>query len=204
MTRFIAAATAALLASATLAQAPQGPNPDPQAVQAGTYAVETTHTRVAFAVSHMGFNDWFGEFTGATGTLTIDPRNLSATQLSVSVPTASITTTNTKLDDELRSADWFDAAKYPTISFRATKVAPTGPRTARVTGDLTLHGVTKPVTLDATFNAAGPNPMTKAYTVGFHATGAIRRSDFGVKTYVPVIGDEVKLNLSAAFERKAN
>ena len=102
----------------------------------------------------------------------------------------------------MRSAQWFDAAKYPTITFHATKVLRTGPTEARIEGDLTLHGVTRPVTLVAHFNAAGINPIDKAYTVGFQATGKIKRSDFGVSTYVPLIGDEVDLILSGAFERK--
>jgi len=200
---------ALLLAAAALSATPaalqaQGPvaNPNPAAVQAGTYGVEPAHTRVQFTVSHMGFTEWYGDFTGASGELTIDPKSPAAAKVDITIPTASVVTTNAKLDEELRSDQWFDAAKYPQIHFTSTKVTPTGPRTALITGDLTFHGVTKPVVLKTSFNASGVNPLDKGTTVGFNATTSIKRSDFGVKTYVPLIGDDVTLRISAAFERK--
>ena len=107
------------------------------------------------------------------------------------------------LDGELKSADWFDAAKYPAIRFVSTKVVQTAPNKADITGDLTFHGVTKPVTLAATFVGSGDNPLSKKYTVGFDATTTLKRTDYGVKTYVPMIGDQTTLRISAAFE-KAN
>ena len=166
--------------------------------------VEPSHTRVLFAVSHMGFSTWFGEFTGASGSLTIDPKNAQVDAVSVSVPTASVSTSNAKLDEELKSAEWLGAAQFDTIRFRSTRVIPTGAGTADVVGELTLHGVTRPVTLKASFNGAGVNPLSKGYTVGFEVSGDVKRSDFGVKTYVPLIGDDVHLIISAAFEKKAS
>jgi len=198
-----------LLAAAALAASPavihaQGvpANPSPAAVQAGTYGVEPAHTRINFTVSHMGFTQWYGDFTDASGSLTIDPKAPAAAKVDISIPTASVLTINTKLNEELRSDQWFDAAKYPTIRFVSTKVTPTGPRTALITGDLTFHGVTKPVVLHASYNAGGVNPLDKATTIGFDATAQIKRSDFGVTTYVPLIGDDVALRISAAFELK--
>jgi polyisoprenoid-binding protein YceI len=176
----------------------------PGAVQAGSYALETSHARVLFSLSHFGFSTWYGDFAGATGSLKLDPKNAAASQLQVSIPTANVSTTNAKLDDELKSADWFDAAKYPTITFRSTKVTPTSDTTAQVAGDLTFHGVTKPVVLTASYKAAGVNPMNKAYTVGFEAKGSLKRSEFGVKNYVPAVGDDVELTISAPFERQAD
>jgi len=164
--------------------------------------VEASHTKVLFSLNHMGFSTYYGEFSGATGSLEIDPAKLAATKLDVSVPVASVSTSNDKLNDELKSADWFDAAKFPAMTFHATGVKPTGHGTAKVTGDLTIHGVTKKVVLDAKFNAAGPNPIFKIYTVGFEVSGKIKRSDFGVSKYVPVVGDEVTLIISAAFDAK--
>ena len=205
MTRiFAAAALAAVMAAPAAAQAPmRAPaDPNPAAVQAGTYAVEPSHTRVMFAVSHMGFSTWFGDFTQTSGSLRLDPRSPAAAAVDVTVQTASVSSTNAKLDDELRDATWLDAAKFPTIRFRSTKVTPTGPGRADVTGDFTLHGVTRPLTLHAVFNGAGANPMNKIYTAGFEGSGVIRRSDFGVTKYVPLIGDEVRVTISAAFERK--
>lgn len=193
---FLSVAVLAPIASAQVASA------DPAAVQAGTYSLETSHARVVFAVSHMGFSTWYGDFSGATGTLTLDPKNPAAAKLAVTIPVASVTTTNAVLDGELKAPDWFDAAQFPTITFKSTKVVPTGPATAQVTGDLTFHGVTKPVTLSASFKASGTNPMSKAFTIGFEVKGALKRSDFGVNKYVPLIGDEVELTISAPFEKK--
>ena len=199
-----AIAAFALVGAAGVAAAQSPANPSPAAVQAGAYGVESAHTRVLFSVSHMGFSTWYGEFTGASGSLTIDPKNAHVDAVSVSVPTASVSTSNATLNEELKGDKWFDAAKFDTISFRSTKVVPTGARTADVVGELTLHGVTRPVTLKATFNAAGVNPLTKGYTVGFEVSGDVKRSDFGVSTYVPMIGDDVHLIISAAFEKKAS
>ncbi|MGA2636727.1 YceI family protein [Methylocella sp.] len=175
---------------------------DPAAVQAGAYAVEPVHTRVLFSVSHMGFTTWYGEFTNVSGTLDLDPKTPEKSAVEIHIPVNTVTTTNAKLDGELKSDQWFDAAQYPDIAFKSVKVVATGKGTGKLTGDLTFHGVTKPVTLAVKFNDAGVNPLDKKYTVGFNATGSILRSDFGVKTYLPLIGDEVDLIISAGFERQ--
>ncbi|HZU64855.1 MAG TPA: YceI family protein [Novosphingobium sp.] len=198
--RGLVAAAAILAASPAFAQTPG--NAAPTAAKAGTYGVEPWHTRVQFSVDHMGFTDWFGDFTGISGQLVLDPAHAAADKVDITIPVASVSTTNTKLDGELKSADWFDAARYPEIHFVSTKVVRTGPAAALITGDLTFHGVTKPVTLAAHFHGAGVNPLSKGFTVGFDATTSIKRSDFGVKTYLPMIGDKVTLRISAAFEKK--
>lgn len=194
----LAAALAVLaLAGPTLAQASH----DPASVKPGAYAVEPNHTRVRFAVSHLDFTTYWGDFTGVSGQLKLDPAKPAASQVSISIPTASVSTTNAVLDGELKSGDWLDAADYPAITFKSTSVEPTGPASARITGDLTLHGVTRPVVLDAKFNAAGVNPLDQHYTVGFDAVAHVTRSDFGVKKYVPLVGDQVDVIISAAFEK---
>lgn len=169
-------------------------------VTAGTYNVEPYHTRIVFTVSHMGFTTWFGGFTTASGTLTFDPKSPSKSALDITFPTDSVTTTNPKLDGELKSPMWFDATKYPTIEFKSTKITVTGHDMGTIVGDLTFHGVTHPVTLHAHFNGAGVNPLDKKYTIGFDASGTLSRADWGVKTYEPLIGDKVGLQLSGAFE----
>jgi polyisoprenoid-binding protein YceI len=199
MRRINTALLTALIAGPALAAGPA--SPDPAAVTEGSYAVESSHTRVQFSVSHMGFSEWYGDFAGASGTLSIDPKQISASKLEISIPVASVTTTNAKLDAELKSAEWFDADKFPAIRFVATRVERTAADRANITGDLTFHGVTRPIVLDARFNGAGINPLSKAYTIGFNATTTINRSDFGVKTYVPLIGDAVTLRISTAFEQ---
>jgi polyisoprenoid-binding protein YceI len=196
-----AVALAAVVAAGAAMAQPPAPNRDPAQVQPGAYKVEPAHTRILFSVSHMGFTDYFGQFNGASGKLELNPANPAASSVSVSIPTDSVDANNSVLTGELKSPEWFDAAKFPTITFTSTKVTPTGKDTARIDGDLTFHGVTRPVSLEAKFNASGPNPLNKKYTVGFNAKGQLKRSEFGQKTYVPLIGDEVTLTISAAFEK---
>jgi polyisoprenoid-binding protein YceI len=192
-------AATALAASALTVSAQAAP--DPATVQAGAYHIEPSHTRVQFAVNHLGLSTYFGDFTGAKGSLTLDPKAPAASKVEVTLPISSVSTTNTVLDGELKGADWFDAAKFPTLSFRSTSVTPTGKDTAKVAGELTLHGVTKPVTLEVRFHGAGNNPLSKAYTVGFDDHGTIKRSEFGVTKYVPLVSDEVEITISAPFEK---
>ena len=205
MKPFAATATAVALGAVLLAGSAfaQMASQDPKTVQAGTYAVEPYHTRVLFSVTHFGFTTYWGDVTGVSGSLTLDPKNAAADQVSVSIPVSSVSTTNGKLDGELKSPMFLDATTYPTITFVSKSVKRTGPTSAVVTGDQTQHGVTRPVTLDAKFNAGGSNPMSKKYTVGFDAHGKINRSDFGVKTFVPMVSDQVDITISAAFEKTA-
>ncbi|MBA3811270.1 MAG: YceI family protein [Caulobacteraceae bacterium] len=192
-----------LLGAAVHAQPAPAANPDFAAVQPGAYAIEPTHTRILFSLSHLGFTTWYGDFTGAKGSARIDPAKPGASSLEVSVPAASVATTNATLDSELKGAEWLDANRYPVISFIAKRFSVTGPGSGEIQGDLTLHGVTRPVTLKAHFNGAGKNPLSGAYTAGFEGMASIKRSDFGVTKYVPLVGDDVTLIISAAFERKA-
>ena len=189
----LAATVATFLLIGVASQAQSTFSADPATVQTGTYAVEASHTRVQFSVSHMGFSTWNGDFSKASGALALDVKNPRADMVDITIPTASVSTTNAVLDGELKGADWFDAAKYPTIRFVSTKVTRTGPGVADITGDLTFHGVTRPIILKAKFNGAGVNPLSKAYTVGFEANGLIKRSDFGVKYGLPNVGDDVKM-----------
>jgi polyisoprenoid-binding protein YceI len=171
--------------------------------EGGALAVEPLHTRVLFCVSHFGFTNYYGEFSGVSGALDFDSKDPSASKLEIQIPVASIGTTSAVLDGELKDEQWFDAVKYPNISFKATKFTMTGPGNADVVGDLTLHGTTKPVVLHAVFHGAGVNPINKRYTVGFDASAKIKRSEFGVSTYVPLISDDVDIIISAAFERQS-
>ena len=168
----------------------------------GSYKVESYHTQVGFSISHFGFTNYSGLFSGATGSLQLDPAKLGTSKLDISIPVDSVTTTVSKLTDELKGDQWFDTAKFPKATFDSTQVVPTA-EGATVTGNFTLHGITKPVVLHVRFIGAGVNPIDKAYTVGFEATGTIKRSDFGVKTYLPAVGDEVQLSIAGAFEQQA-
>ena len=174
---------------------------DATRVAAGSYEVDARHTQVNWQVNHFGFNDYFGLFGDVTGTLDIDPANLGAAKVDVTIPIASIATSNAGLTTHLQSPDFFDAARFATARFASTSVAIDGQR-AVITGDLTMLGVTKPVELETRFEGAGANPMNKKATVGFHATTTIKRSEWGMTKYVPMVSDEVKLRISIAFEKK--
>ena len=173
---------------------------DPSHVKPGTYAVDPSHTQVLFSVLHLGFTNYYGNFSSASGSLSVVPANPSAMTVSITVPVASVSTTSPKLDGELKSADWLDAAHYPTMVFQSKTVVSTGPDTADISGMLTLHGETRPLTLHATFVGAGVNVLDGKETVGFQLSGTVKRSDFQVSKYVPLVSDDVMLVISAAFE----
>jgi polyisoprenoid-binding protein YceI len=169
-------------------------------VKAGTYKVESYHTQVGFSLSHFGFTSYSGLFSGATGSLRLDPAHPAASKLDVTIPVDSILTTVPKLTDELKGEKWFDVAKFPQATFTSTSVALASGGEATIEGNLTLHGITRPVVLHAHLVGAGVNPLDKAYTVGFQASGTIKRSDFGVTLYAPALGDDVELSIAGAFE----
>lgn len=191
------------LAALPQAHAQKGGTPDPKAVQAGTYAVEPYHTQVGFTLLHMGFTNFSGFFSQASGSLTLDPAHIDAAKLDVTLPIASVQTTVAKLDGELKGADWFDADKFPTAHFVSTHIVRNGAGMASISGDLTLHGVTRPVTFKAKLIGSGVNPLDKKETVGFEGNATISRSAFGVSRYVPLVGDAVTLHIAAAFERQS-
>jgi len=167
-----------------------------QAAHATTYTFDPSHTSVTFDIDHFGFSKPHGIFPMIEGTLNLDDAKPENSTVDVTVSPANVATGIPKLDEHLKSKDFFNVEKFPNVTFKSTKVEKTGDKTAKVTGDLTLLGVTKPVTLDVTLNQKGPNMMNKE-TVGFEATTTIKRSDFGMNTYVPKLGDEVPLVIEA-------
>lgn len=176
-------------------------------VTAGTYTADPAHSLIVFEVNHFGFNDYSGIFGDVAGTLTLDPANLDTTTVDVTIPVASVTTASAGLTSHLLrpgkdggKPDFFGAAPAP-ARFVSTSVKADG-MTATITGDLTLNGVTKPVTFEAEFTGAGANPFNKKETVGFEAETTIKRSDFGVNYGIPVVSDEVELDVSVAFEKQ--
>ncbi|MCW2283894.1 polyisoprenoid-binding protein YceI [Rhodoblastus acidophilus] len=190
---------ALVFAAAVLAAAPALAD-GAKSVKAGEYTIDSAHSQVLFSVSHFGLSNFSGGFSGVEGKLKLDPAKQLNSQLEVSVATGTVATPVDKLTGELRDPEWLDAAQFPKATFVSKKVTQTGAETADIAGELTLHGVTKPVTLHAHFVGAGLNPMKKVYTVGFDATGVIKRTEFGVSKYAPMIGDEVTLTIHAAFE----
>ena len=194
----IALAAALCLAGAAEAQTPGAA--DASRITGGTYKADPNHTQVAWSVDHMGFSTLFGMFGQITGTLELDPKKLDAAKLAIEIPVSGLTVTSEKFSAHLKSGELLDAAKFPTASFKSTAVEVRGEK-ARITGDLTVHGVTKPVVLLASFHGAGVNPMTKAETVGFSASATLKRSEFGLGAFVPTVSDEVELTVVGAFEK---
>jgi len=195
--------TIAAATTAAIAQMPtEAPGkPDPSLVTAGTYKVDPYHTQVIWKVDHMGISPLYGAFGDPSGSLTLDPRNPAAAKLSVTFAMTNLITTTPKLTEHLSGGDFFDIAKFPTATFVSTAVAADGTK-AKITGNLTVKGVTKPVVLDAEFYGAGANPMSKKLNIGFKAETKIKRSDFGLGYGVPMVGDAVSLKIVGAFEKE--
>ncbi|WP_019906789.1 YceI family protein [Methylobacterium sp. 77] len=196
---------ALLLLASTCAQAQEtppdgGPSSDPTQVRAGAYVLDPAHGKITWSVSHLGYSTYYGQITDVAAKADLDPKAPARSRLSVTIGMASINGLNDALNRHLQGPDFFDTATFPTATFTATLVEPTSPTTARISGTLTLKGVTKPVAFDATFNQAGINPIDKRYTVGFDGRTVIKRSDFGVSAFLPAVGDEVSLRLEGEFK----
>lgn len=180
---------------------------DASRVTAGTYKTDPGHSLIGWEVNHFGFNDYYGLFGDIAGTLTIDPANLNASKVDVTIPVGKVTTASAGLTSHLLRAgkdggkpDFFGPAPAD-ARFVSTKVVASG-MTAKITGNLTLNGVTKEVTFDAEFTGAGANPFNKKATIGFEAETEIKRSDFGIAYALPMVSDEVELDISVAFEKQ--
>jgi len=173
-----------------------------------TYTLDPGHTMVLFSWNHFGYSNPTADLGGVQGTLVYDPAAPTKATVDVTLPLSALDTHVPALDEHLKKPDFFDAEKYPTVTFKSTKVAAAGKDKLKVTGDLTVHGVTKPVTLDVTVNKVGDHPMLKAPAAGFNATATIKRSDFGVGAYVPAVSDEIKISITtegleaAAYKEK--
>ena len=206
--RLLLAATLALAAAPLVAQAPAGPpgSRNPALVTGGTYTADAGHSMVKWTVDHLGFTPYTGIFGDVTGTLTLDPKNPSAAKVDVTIPVSKVTTASSGLTAHLLrapkeggKADFFGSAPAD-AKFVSTSVVASG-QTAKVTGNLTLNGVTKPVTLDASFYGAGKGSaqMGGKENVGFTATGMIKRSDFGIGYGIPMVSDAVQLEIIVGF-----
>lgn len=182
--------------AATEVAAPAAPEVAPIEVASGTYKLDPSHTDVLAQWTHMGFSNPTAHFGQADGTLVYDAADVTKSSVEVTLPLAGLNAFTAKFDEHLRSADFFDAAKFPTATFKSTKVEAAGTNKLTVTGDLTIKGTTHPVTLDVTVNGAGEHPMMKVPSVGFDATTTLKRSDFGVGAYAPAVSDEVKVRIT--------
>jgi polyisoprenoid-binding protein YceI len=166
---------------------------------ADKYDIDSSHSGVDFGWNHFGFSNPTARFDKIEGSVLLDKTDLTKSAISVTLPLQGLDTGVSKLDEELKGPEFFDAAKYPAITFKSTRVEKTGENALKVTGELTVHGVTKVVTLDAKVNKIGifESPgVIKAPAAGFDATTIIKRSDFGVTKYLPVVSDEIPVRIT--------
>lgn len=168
---------------------------------AETYRLEKSHVDLLFAIDHAGFTQKHGSFRELDATLSYDETTPQKSHVTVVVKTDSLDTAHAGRDKDVKGEMFLDVAKYPEMRFESTGVTPGADGTLRIDGTLTLHGVTKPLTLQAKLNKAAPNPFDKRPTLGFSATGSLKRSDFGITRYIPMIGDVITLTIDAEFNR---
>lgn len=188
----------ALVAPGTLAAEPR--SRDPAQVPAGDYVLDKPHASLIARVPHLGFSRYTMRFNRLDGGFTYDPAAWASPQMTFEADAASVDTGDKDFDKQV--AGYFDAAAHPKITFQARSLEQTGEGTGKLTGDLTLRGVTRPVTLDIVFNGVGPGMMGGGTRLGFSGTGRINRSDFGVDAVKQFVGDEVDLQFELEFYRK--
>ena len=162
---------------------------------ADQFAFDRAHTQILFFVNHLGFSQSQGEFHDYDGDFSFDPGDWANSKVEVTIRTASIDMDDYAWDKHLRSEDFFAVNQHPEMRFRSTRVERTDEQRGIIAGDLTLLGVTQPVTLDVTFNKAGVHPISKQYVAGFSASTVVKRSDFGMEYGLPMVGDEVQVRL---------
>ena len=166
------------------------------ALASPSYVIDPTHTQVEFTYSHFGFSNITGRFDTVESEFHFDPARPTDARVKVTIPVASLSTGVEKLDQHLLGADFFDAQAFPTATFESTGVTAAGEGKLAVAGDLTIHGVTRPVVLDVTINKLGEHPMRKVPAAGFDARVEIKRSEFGIGNYAPAVSDEVTLEIT--------
>jgi polyisoprenoid-binding protein YceI len=181
---------AALLASTT-------------AGRAADYAIDPTHSHVLFMIDHLGFAKIVGLFSDFSGNISFDSNNVPGSKLSVTVKTESLQTQFAPRDKDLKGADWFNTTEFPEMTYIGSEFVKKDEHAGTITGKLTMHGVTKPVTLNIVINKVGQNPLDKIDSAGFSARGTIKRSDFGMKTFLGPIGDDVDLIIEIEAKQKS-
>ncbi|MDC4699289.1 YceI family protein [Acinetobacter baumannii] len=160
------------------------------------YKIDPTHTATVFSWNHFGFSSPSANFSDIQGVIKVDNAKPANSSVNVTIPLSSVNTNVPALDKEFQEEAWFNAAKYPNITFKSTKVETKDKKHFKITGDLTVKGITKPVVLDAVLNKQGEHPMAKVPAIGFNATTSFNRSDFGLGNYVPNVGDKITVNIT--------
>ena len=164
------------------------------------YKIDPTHTATVFSWNHFGFSTPSANFSDIQGVINVDNAKPANSSVEVTIPVSSVNTNVTALDKEFQEEGWFNAAKYPNITFKSTKVETKDKKHFKITGNLTVKGITKPVVLDAVLNKQGEHPMAKVPAIGFNATTSFNRSEFGIGNYVPNVGDKITVNITTEAE----
>ena len=164
------------------------------------YKIDPTHTATVFSWNHVGFSTPSANFSDIQGVIKVDNAKPANSSVEVTIPVSSVNTNVTALDKEFQEEGWFNAAKYPNITFKSTKVETKDKKHFKITGNLTVKGITKPVVLDAVLNKQGEHPMAKVPAIGFNATTSFNRSEFGIGNYVPNVGDKITVNITTEAE----
>jgi polyisoprenoid-binding protein YceI len=167
----------------------------------GTYQVDTSHANILFSATHLGLSNYFGRFNKMDGTLKFDAKDVTKSTITMKVHAASVDSNNSEMEAKFQGAEFLNAEKFPVATFTSTKIEKLSDDKGRITGDLSLLGITKPIILDVVFNGYALNPYTKKPTLGFSAKGSFKRSDFGMIAYIPDVGDEVSLIIEAEFSK---
>jgi len=160
------------------------------------YKIDPTHTATVFSWNHFGFSTPSANFSDIQGVIKVDNAKPANSSVNVTIPLSSVNTNVPALDKEFQEEAWFNAAKYPNITFKSTKVETKDKKHFKINGDLTVKGITKPVVIDAVLNKQGEHPMAKVPAIGFNATTSFNRSDFGLGNYVPNVGDKITVNIT--------
>ncbi|HXI86322.1 MAG TPA: YceI family protein [Parvularculaceae bacterium] len=174
-----------------------------EALRSGDYALDKGHASLIFKINHLGFSNFVGRFNVFDAALDFDEANPAAAKVDATIDMTSLDVADPEFAKTLTGPRWFDAAAFPQATFHSTAVAVTGPNTGRLIGDLTLHGVTKPVALDVVFNGGAHDILRGGkYVIGFSAHGTINRDDFGVSRFDSIVSKEVTIEVEAEFVRR--
>lgn len=177
---------------------------NPASAEIEEYKFDKVHTQILFFVDHLGFSKSQGEFHEYEGGFTFNRGEPEKSSVNISIDTSSIDMDNEKWNKHMRSADFFNVEKFPSMTFKSTSIDITGENTANIVGDLTILGVTKPVTLAVRHNKSGKHAFTGKYVSGFSATTSFKRSEFGMKYGLPLVGDEVQVRLEVEGIRQGD
>ena len=176
-------------------------NTELKSVRLGSYAVDKAHTTILFKVNHMGFSTFVGRFNEFEASLDFDSEHIERSNLHAIVNMASVDVNNPSFEDSLKGRFWFDVERYPQAIFTTHSASVTGSGKLTFLGDLTFLGKTLPFSVDVKFNGSATNLLTQKYTLGFDASGILKRSDYGLDQYIPAVGDEITLEIYAEFQR---